>query len=271
MSTPVGDAWNPRLYDDRHAFVWKHGASLVELLAPKAGERILDLGCGTGHLAAQIADAGAEVVGIDASPAMIDEARRNFAGRSRLRFEVADARSFAGAVELAGEIGRFDAVFSNAVLHWVRPPEDAVRNIRAALKPGGRFVVEFGGRGNCAQVIEALRTGLSEFAAENRLPAWYYPSIAEYSTLLEREGLETVTALLFERPTKLDGSTGLRDWARMFAADAVSAVPEPRREEFFRRVESIAEPVLFRQGDWFADYRRLRIVARRTASPSTPG
>jgi trans-aconitate 2-methyltransferase len=268
MTNPAADAWDPRLYDDRHAFVWKHGASLVELLAPQPGERILDLGCGTGHLTARIADAGAEVVGIDASPAMIEEARRNFAGRPRLRFEVADARTFARAAELAAEIGRFDAVFSNAVLHWVRPPEDAVRAIRAALRPGGRFVAEFGGRGNCARVIEALRSSLAEFAGEDRLPPWYYPSVAEYSTLLEREGLETVTALLFERPTKLEGSVGLRDWARMFATDAVASVPESSRESFFNRVESIAGPALFQQGDWFADYRRLRIVARASAGDS---
>ena len=268
MSSPDGNSWNPRLYDDRHAFVWKHGASLVELLAPRPGERILDLGCGTGHLTAQIAEAGAEVIGIDASAAMIDEARRQFAGRPQLRFDVADARTFADAAELAGEIGRFDAVFSNAVLHWVRPPEDAVRNIRRALRPGGRFVAEFGGRGNCAQVIAALRSALPEFSGTGRLPAWYYPSVAEYSTLLEREGLETVTALLFERPTRLEGSAGLRDWARMFASDAVEAVPEAARERFFTQVEAVAGPDLFREGEWFADYRRLRIVAQANSSPS---
>jgi trans-aconitate 2-methyltransferase len=262
MSTPAADTWDPRLYDDRHSFVWKHGASLVELLAPRPGERILDLGCGTGHLTAEIAATGAEVVGIDASAAMIDEARRNFAGPTGLRFEVADARTFASAAALSREIGRFDAVFSNAVLHWVRPPEEAARNIRRALRPGGRFVAEFGGRGNCAHVIAALRGALAEFAAADRLPPWYYPSIAEYSTLLEREGLETVTALLFERPTKLEGATGLRDWARMFAADAVAAVPEADRERFFTRVEGAARSELLCEGVWFADYRRLRLVAR---------
>jgi SAM-dependent methyltransferase len=269
MSAPVGNTWDPRLYDDRHAFVWKHGTSLAELLAPQAGERILDLGCGTGHLTAQIAVAGAEVVGIDASAPMIEEARRNFAGRAGVRFEVADARTFASTAELSGEIGRFDAVFSNAVLHWVRPPQDAVRNIRRALRPGGRFVAEFGGLGNCARVIAALRSTSAEFAGVDRLPAWYYPSVAEYSTLLESAGLETVTALLFERPTKLEGPTGLRDWARMFAADAVAAVPEAEREPFFAQVEAIAGPDLFREGSWFADYRRLRIVARATTGPSS--
>jgi trans-aconitate 2-methyltransferase len=266
MASAAGDNWDPRLYDDRHAFVWKHGASLVELLSPQPGERILDVGCGTGRLTAQIADAGADVVGVDASPAMVDEARRNFSGRPRLRFDVADARTLAEAAELAADVGRFDAVFSNAVLHWVRPPEAAVRSIRKMLRPGGRFVAEFGGRGNCAQVIAALRSTLTEFSGVERLPPWYYPSIAEYAALLEQEGLEPETALLFDRPTKLDGSTGLRDWARMFAAQAVAAVPESRREELFSRVEAAAGPELFRQGAWFADYRRLRIVARAVAS-----
>src|SRR5690242_15677096 len=123
--------WDAALYDDKHAFVWKQAASLLELLAPQPGERVLDLGCGTGQLAA----AGAEVVGLDHSPAMVEQARRLY---PQLRFELGDARRFAFAKP-------FDAVFSNAALHWVREPEAAIACIRDALKPGGRFVAEFGG------------------------------------------------------------------------------------------------------------------------------
>src|SRR5262249_25699793 len=108
--------WDTGLYDDKHSFVWRYGASLIDLLVPRAGERVLDLGCGTGHLTARIAEAGSEVVGVDSSPEMIAEARRLFPG---IRFQIVDARDFTFSEP-------FDAVFSNAVLHWVKPPDEAV-------------------------------------------------------------------------------------------------------------------------------------------------
>src|SRR5207237_8143924 len=123
-----GTHWDAGLYDAKHAFVWKYGASLIELLAPKPGERILDLGCGTGHLTAQLAAAGADVLGIDNSPAMIEQARREY---PKLRFGLADARDF-------HFVEPFDAVYSNAVLHWVQEPERVITCVRQGLKPGGR-------------------------------------------------------------------------------------------------------------------------------------
>lgn len=250
--------WDAGLYDDRHSFVWKHGASVVELLGPRPGERILDLGCGTGHLTARIAEAGARVVGIDSSAEMIAEARRGYPG---LRFEVADARDFALDEP-------FDAVFSNAVLHWVKPPERAVACIRRTLAPGGRFVAELGGRGNVAAIIAALETAAGAMGVEGWEHPWYYPSIGEYAALLESDGLEVTHAVLFDRPTPLEGDDGLRNWATMFARDLVERVPPAARESFFRRVEDAARGSLRRDGAWFADYRRLRVVARRVdASP----
>ncbi len=247
-------AWNPRLYDDRHAFVWKHGASLVELLSPQPSEKILDLGCGTGRLTAQIAESGATVSGIDASFEMIAEARRLYPA---LTFNTADARDFTVDEPL-------DAVFSNAVLHWVRPPEAVAACVHRALKPGGRFVAEFGGRGNVSRVIAALRRVLPEFGASaDLLPAWYYPSIAEYAAVLEQAGLETTSARLFDRPTHLEGADGLKNWVTMFAVAAVDAVPAERREAFFARLEAAARDELFHDGAWYADYRRLQIVAVR--------
>jgi trans-aconitate 2-methyltransferase len=220
-------------------------------LAPRPGETVLDLGCGTGRLTEEIARAGTAVIGIDASAEMIAEARRLY---PQLRFEVGDARDFSIAEPV-------DAVFSNAVLHWVRPPDAAVRAVRKALKPGGRFVAEFGGHGNCGQLIAALVATLAEFGlGRDVLPDWYYPSVAEYASLLEREGLEPTTALLFDRPTPLEGPEGLRNWVRMFAAGAIDAVGAERREAFLTRLEETARPVLFRDGGWFADYRRLRVV-----------
>jgi trans-aconitate methyltransferase len=246
------DTWDTGLYDDKHSFVWKYGASLIEILAPRAGERVLDLGCGTGHLTARIAEAGAEVVGIDSSPEMIAEARRLFPSIS---FEVADARDFHFDEP-------FDAVFSNAVLHWVKPPEQAVACVRRALGPGGRFVAEFGGRGNVAAIVDALGAASRAIGLGAWEHPWYYPSIGEYAPLLERAGLEVTDAALFDRPTPLEGTDGLRHWVEMFARDLVARVPAADRGRFFEHVEEAARPRLLRDGTWYSDYRRLRIVAR---------
>jgi trans-aconitate 2-methyltransferase len=253
METTTPTAWDTALYDEKHSFVWKYGASLIDQLRPATGERVLDLGCGTGHLTARIAEAGAEVVGIDSSPEMIAEARRLF---PTIRFEVADARDFAFDEP-------FDAVFSNAVLHWVKPPERAVDRVRRALKQGGRFVAEFGGRGNVAAIVAALDAASRAVGMGAWEHPWYYPGIGEYASMLERAGLEVTDAALFDRPTALEGDDGLRHWVEMFARDLVARVPAEDRERFFRHAEEAARPRLHRDGTWYADYRRLRVVARR--------
>ena len=245
--------WNPKLYDDRHAFVWRHGAALIDLLAPRPGEVVLDLGCGTGHLTAQIADAGASVLGVDSSAEMIAEARQAYPA---LAFEVGDARHLILD-------GRFDAVFSNAVLHWVTEPDLAAAGIARALKPGGRFVAEFGGRGNVQAIMTALHTAVEQVVGEAVGSPWYYPSVGEYAGLLERHGLEVTSATLFERPTPLDGPDGLRRWVEMFGGAFLAHIPSERRGEFLALVEDAARPHQYRDGGWVADYRRLRVVAVR--------
>lgn len=250
-ASPSQPVWNPGLYDASHSFVWKLAAALLELLEPKPGERILDLGCGTGHLTAQIAAAGAEVVGLDNSPQMVDQARRSF---PTIRFEVADARMFAVA-------GQFDAVFSNAVLHWVKEPAAAISRIRAALKPGGRFVAEFGGKGNTRQMVAALQRQAAAFGIHDYEIPWYYPSIPEYTALLEEHGFEVTFATLFERPTPLEGEAGLRKWFEMFCGNLLDRVKPGEREPFLAALEADLRPALYRDETWLADYRRLRIVA----------
>lgn len=162
------------MYEAKHAFVWKVADSLLELLDARAGERILDLGCGMGHLAAKIASAGADVVGLDHSQTMLDQARVSF---PHLRFEQGDARGF--SLDLP-----FDAVFSNATLHWVKPPEAAAACIAKALRPGGRFVAEFGGRGNVQTIESAMQTAATQFGLSAPESLWYFPSIAEYTAVL---------------------------------------------------------------------------------------
>ena len=238
----MSQQWDASFYDQRHSYVYQYGADLLPLLDPHPGERILDAGCGTGQLTARIAAAGADVYGVDHSPDMIAQAREAFPA---LRFEVADLTAFTTAE-------KYDAVFSNAVLHWVKDADAAARSLAGALVPGGRFVAEFGGLHNVAVVCEA---------AGGPHP-WYFPGIAEYGAILERAGLELRQAWLFPRPTKMDDPvSGLRDWIRMFGAHWLGRVPENERDAWFSRVESAARPALFRDGHWYIDYWRLRLMA----------
>lgn len=246
--------WNANLYSQRHSFVWKHGEDLIGLLAPQPGERILDAGCGTGQLTAALASSGARVTGLDNSPAMIEAAR---AACPAAEFILASLTEFEAAEP-------FDAVFSNAVLHWVRPPEQAARRIAAALKPGGRFVAELGGTGNVATLLDAANALLGERGHAPRQP-WYFPSIAEYSTVLEDAGLEVTYALLFDRLTPLEGGEeGLANWFEVFGRNLVQDEPQWRASVLPALKERV-RPRLFDPSNqqWAADYRRLRIAARK--------
>lgn len=249
--------WDAGLYDGKHAFVWELGKGVVELLAPKKGERILDIGCGTGHLTAEIAESGASVLGIDSSAEMIGEARKKHPGNA---FEVMDARE----IRLDE---KFDAVFSNAALHWIKEAERVIAGISRVLKPGGRFVAEFGGKGNIAGLVEAFKRACAKTGvkfSEEQNP-WYFPSVAEYAALLEKHGLEVWQAMLFDRPTPLeDGERGLRTWMEMFGGVILKYVPEEKKEKLLGEVEREAKARLFREGQWVMDYRRLRVVARKS-------
>ncbi len=244
--------WDPALYDQKHAFIFEYGKGLLSILAPQAGERILDLGCGTGHLAHEIAESGAQVTGIDASTEMIEQACRAYPG---IEFRVADARDFSFSTQ-------FDAVFSNAALHWVPEAEQVVERIASALRPGGRFVAEFGGKGNVACITQALQEAIREMAGVDVESGWYFPSIGAYAALLEKHGLAVQSAVLFDRPTKLeDGERGLRNWLAMFCERMLIAIPIDKRQQAIEQVEEKLRPLMFKDGSWFADYRRLRVVA----------
>jgi trans-aconitate methyltransferase len=249
----MSNTWDADHYDTAHSYVWTLAADLIELLAPQRGERILDLGSGTGHLTAKIAERGADVVGIDASAEMVRQARANYPG---LEFRVADATSF-------DVDGPFDAVFSNATLHWVKDAPAAAGRIAAALRPGGRFVAEFGGAGNVREVCRAIAAGLAAVGGPSfeTLSPWYFPAIAEYSAVLERAGLEVTFATLFDRPTVVEA--GFRSWVEMYGTMFLNAVGEAKREAFLEAVEAAGRGALFKDEKWVADYRRLRIVARR--------
>jgi trans-aconitate methyltransferase len=245
--------WNPSLYQQKHSFVFEYGKELLTLLEPLAGERILDIGCGTGQLTSAIADSGATVVGIDASPSMVESARANYPG---LRFLVEDAAAFSFDEP-------FDAVFSNAALHWVRRADEAAGCIANALRSGGRFVAEFGGYLNGAAVTRAIQQTVKEMLGIEVRHPWFFPSVGEYATLLESHGLRVNYAVLFDRMTKLDGEDGLRNWVRMFCESMIEAIPPERLDEAFESIEAKAKNQLYIEGAWFVDYRRLRLVAHK--------
>lgn len=282
--------WNAAEYDAKHAFVYQKAKGLVELLAPKPGERILDLGCGTGALTAEIAARGTEVLGVDRSEEMIAQARKKFpalqfemldARELRVRLQQIDARSrsgTAGKADEASKIGKedrteeagegrslgFDAVFSNAVLHWIPEAEEVIAGVAWVLKPRGRFVAEFGGKGNIQSLVTGFQTAFAVLGMRppEGVSPWFYPSVAEYAGLLEKHGLEVREASLFDRPTALEeGERGLENWIRVFRRTFVEKMGEGNTERWIREVERQCRSELFRDGSWVLDYRRLRIAA----------
>ncbi|HLK21780.1 MAG TPA: methyltransferase domain-containing protein [Bryobacteraceae bacterium] len=243
------NAWNPAQYEGGHSYVWQFGGDLLELLRPRQGERILDLGCGTGQLTAEIAARGADVVGLDSSPEMLGQARQNY---PKLKFVLADATKFHFDEP-------FDAVFSNAALHWVKDAEASVKCIAAALRPGGRFVAEFGGKGNIKEILAAFRFVFGP-AAEERRP-WVFRGIGEYASLLEKSGFDVQQASLFDRPTPVEGERGLEDWLEMFCGNYFKHLSASEAKQKLHEVVEFLRPKLYRDGAWLLDYRRLRIMA----------
>jgi trans-aconitate methyltransferase len=254
MSTPE---WDAGLYTAKHSFVYEYGRELVALLAPQQGERILDLGCGSGQLTRAIAESGARVTGLDNSASMIDAARREYPDVS---FVLGDAKDFSFDEP-------FDAVFSNAALHWVRPPEKVIECVARCLRPGGRFVAEFGGKGNVQRIYAAAEAAGRELTGREVRNVNYFPSVAEYSAILESRGLEVRQAWLFDRPTKLEeGESGLQNWLTMFGEKTFGAMADDVRLQWIERTQEKARAALFRDGSWYADYRRLRVTAFRMSN-----
>lgn len=243
--------WNPDSYAKNARFVSDLGAPLLELLAPKSGELILDLGCGDGALTEKIAAGGAAVFGVDASVAQLQAARRR-----GLVVAAMDGQRLA-------VLSKFDAVFSNAALHWMKQPEMVVEGVAHALKPGGRFVGEFGGESNVERIRAALHAALRKRDIDPwTVDPWYYASPDEYTQLLERFGFSVGAIDLVPRPTKLPGD--ISGWLEVFAQPFSQSVRETERRDFIEEVRRELEPHLRDEhGNWFADYVRLRFHATR--------
>jgi trans-aconitate methyltransferase len=243
--------WNAEGYQHHAGFVAVLGAPVLELLGPVDGQDVLDLGCGDGVLTERLQQMGARVLGADGSPEMVASARAR-----GVPAEVADGQA------LPYE-NRFDAVFSNAALHWMTRPDDVLRSVFRALRPGGRFVAEMGGQGNVAAEVVALHVAAAEFGLYPvAVHPWYFPSPAEQASRLEAAGFRVRQMDLIPRPTPLP--TGMLGWLRTFAGPWTRHLDEQRRESFLRRVEEMLAPALRdSQGAWTADYVRLRFVASK--------
>ncbi len=243
--------WNSNLYDKKHSYVFKYGEDLLALLNPKHGERILDLGSGTGHLTKLIADSGAQVIGIDSSQEMIDQSSKNYPS---LNFQRMDATNFSFAE-------KFDAVFSNAVLHWIFEKEKVVKCISEALKEGGRFVAEFGGKDNIKNIVEALNKNLRSNGYQENADRinWYFPSIGEYASLLEKYGLEVEYAVHFNRDTFLDEGVDIIDWLEMFGIGILAGLEMEEKQKILTLIKEDLSSQNKKDGRWFIDYKRLRI------------
>jgi trans-aconitate methyltransferase len=242
--------WNPDDYARNARFVSDLGIDLLELLQARKGERILDLGCGDGALTIKIAESGAEVVGVDGSSEMVAAARMR-----GLDARVMDGRSLSFDAE-------FDAVFSNAALHWMREPEQVIIGVRRALRPGGRFVAELGGHANIAAIQTALIAVLNKrgYHGAARSP-WYFPTAEEYRSKLEAHSFNVEKIAIIPRPTLLP--TGVRAWLETFATPFLDGIEGVERSVVFDEVTSLLSPSLCdKSGRWIADYVRLRFVAR---------
>jgi SAM-dependent methyltransferase len=253
--------WDASRYDDQCAFVYEYGAHATDLLDLDRGDRLLDLGCGTGQLSRRLVDRGVTVVGVDSAAEMVERARARHGDVDGLRFVRGDARDLVGA--LGESTGEFDAVFSNAALHWIPAADhdDVLEGVSRCLRSGGAFVAELGGRGNVARIVDAVRAELDARGYESESP-WYFPSVGEYAPRLESHGLEVRQAHLFDRPTELEsGDDGLREWLAMFGGDLLEPVPSEAYEAVVDGVEARLRDELFHDGVWVADYRRLRFRA----------
>jgi trans-aconitate methyltransferase len=246
--------WNPKLYNDKHSFVYNYGEDLINLLDPKRNERILDLGCGSGQLTFKINESAKEVIGIDKSPEMIQDAKSKY---KNIEFKVADASNF-----MFNE--KFDVIFSNATLHWVTDYKGAIESMFKNLNPNGKIVLEFGGKGNVQTIVNQLRSSLDKrgYLEQSELKLWYFPSIAEYSTELESKGFRVIMAQHFDRPTELaDENSGIKDWISMFGNDFFKNVTTNHIEEIKNEVQEKVKSKCLIDGKWFADYKRIRIIA----------
>ncbi len=256
--------WQAKQYDFNHGFVTEHGKELISILNPQKGQNILDLGCGTADITRLISDTGANVVGIDSSLEMLEQGKIKYPGLDLRCVDVIDMNY----------LNNFDSIISNAALHWVHDSVTAVKNMNHALKLGGNLVLEFGGHGNINNIQSSIINVLYNlgYKDNSRRKIWYFPTIGEYTSILENNGFNVTTALLYKRPTLLEGEMGMENWIRQFASGYFDNLFEQQVESIMdiitesskkRDYKSSLRATNYKDGMWMADYVRLRVVATK--------
>lgn len=248
--------WDPHDYDERFGFVTSLGRELVGELGAKPGDRVLDVGCGTGHLTAAIAAAGAIAVGVDSDARMLERARAAYPHVFWVNCDI-----LAMAAGALADFAPFDAVMSNAALHWVHRQGEALSAIRAVMRPGAHLVAEMGGRGNIAAVEAAFHRALADCGLEIATPGNFFPSLGQQAALLEEAGFRVDSMRWFARPTPLENESPV-DWVAHFRAAAWAEIPSEDRPAVAERIlEHAARAGLHDQHGWHIDYCRLRFRA----------
>ena len=250
----MNNDWNAKNYTNNFSFVHQYGEDVLKLIDAPAGSSVLDLGCGNGALTKKLQELGFQVQGMDSSEEMLTLAQRN---NPDILFEYGDATQFTLAEPV-------DVIFSNAVFHWIdAEKQDALAaHIANALKPGGTLVCEFGGK-DCAESVHAT---LEQCFAKRGLQYQrfnYFPTIAEYSAVLERNGLRPDYAVLFDRPTPQSPGKTVVDWIEMFVRVPFRGMEEKQKGEILQEAENLLRPKLCRDGKWIIDYVRIRVRARK--------
>lgn len=246
--------WDAKDYTDRFSFVHQYGENVMELIEQKPGSFVVDLGCGNGALSEKLQERGYRVLGLDASEDMIQMAQQL---HPNVKFRQADAKSF--RLEKPA-----DVIFSNAVFHWIDADkqEQMLQNIAGQLKRGGELVCEFGGKG-CGETVH--KTLEKNFQSEGLIypRVFYFPTIGEYTPMLEKAGLKVNYAILFDRPTVQEGKDGLENWIRMFVKKPFEGVEEKLKNQIISKTVEDLKSVLLQEGKWIVDYVRIRLRAKK--------
>ena len=244
--------WNTEKYESNFSFVHEYGEDLFNLITAPKGSFAVDLGCGNGALTEALQNEGYNVLGIDASQDMITTAKEL---HPNIEFSLQDVTDF----KLDKKA---DVIFSNAVFHWINEDKQpkTVQNISDNLNEGGMLVCEFGGFGNCEAIQRAVENA---FKSRNLkyIREWYFPTIAQYTALLEKAGMQTVYASLFDRLTEQKGENGVEEWMRMFLKTPFEGLADNQKNEIIAEAVNSLKPILYKNGKWFADYVRIRIKA----------
>ena len=245
--------WNATLYNEKHSFVAKYGEDVLGWLTPKKDEHVLDVGCGTGMLTAKIAESGAIVTGIDASPEMVAKAKVSY---KSIQFFVKDATDFSFD-------RKFDAVFSNATFHWIKKQQQLLQTIYNNLKQDGRLVYEMGAKHNIESIHNAIKKVMIDegFKANTNIKVNYFSSPAQQATMLEKAGFTISNIIQFERPTELVGEDGMKNWIIQFAQAFFKNIPVEKIENIIEKAVTVLKETNYENGKWYADYIRLRVKA----------